>query len=42
MTLIRRAPGGSDPTPVAVSLVPNSYNSLKCLHDCTGYFLAKG
>lgn len=40
MTLICRAPGGSDPTLIAVSLLPNSCNSCRSPTDCTGYSLA--
>lgn len=42
MTLICRAPGGSDPTPAAASLLPISYSSCGCPSDCTGYCLAMG
>lgn len=43
MTLICRAPGGSDPTPVAASLLPNSYTAEGvCPSDCTIYSLAMG
>lgn len=41
MSLICRAPGGSNPTLVAASLLPNFYNSCRCPSDCTGYSLAK-
>lgn len=41
-TLICRGPGGSDPTLIAVSLLPNSCNSCSYPTDCTGCSLAMG